>query len=72
MLVLGEKFSTYIDTYNHQKFIIKSIDKCNNRKAVLCYRELLGYQLGRIIGLNLPPTFLAIHPLYGRRHGGSH
>ena len=66
MEFLSNKFATFVDVINGQKFIIKSMDFYNDREPVLCFREYFGYKIGRALGLFIPPTILTIIPTYGR------
>lgn len=66
MQIVGNKYLTFREKINGQYYVVKSMDYSKNRERVLCFREYLGYRLGRILGLDIPFTKLAIHPTYGR------
>lgn len=67
MLLIGQKYCTFLGHIENRLCIIKAQDiSIYNRKPVQCYREYLGYLIGKRLGLQVPKTHLLVHPVYGR------
>lgn len=67
MILLGDKFCTFLDRINGVYTVIKAQDFCiPGREPVRCFREFLGYHMGERIGLAMIETQLILHPRYGR------
>ncbi|MFX0197876.1 MAG: hypothetical protein ACFFCW_17275 [Candidatus Hodarchaeota archaeon] len=67
MILIGQKFCTFLGVIEDELFIIKAQDvSVSNRKPIRCYREYLGYLIGTRLGLKVPKTHLLVHSVYGR------
>lgn len=67
MLLLGNKFCTFLEVIDGKYAVLKAQDYCiPDREKVFCFREYLGYCLGTRLGLVIPRTQLLLHSHYGR------
>lgn len=67
MILLGDKFCTFMDRIDGVDAVIKAQDmRIPGRDSVRCFREYLGYCLGVGVGLAMIDTRLIRHPHYGR------